>query len=164
MKCFCVLLALFLCLSACASGPAEVSVSTTELVVESFDASESAPGLEAESALPDDASFTVCVENESAARIHGVGFSCEIDGTALPSVLCTLQDGGWVEVGERIEQVFDKDLLPNWFPETFTAKVFVVSAGSVSYCQSEPIAFSPDPGQTYTVTLIGSEEMGYLLR
>lgn len=163
MKRFCILLALFLCLSACASEPTDVSVSTTEPVTEPFDACENTLGLEAEAALPDDASFTVCVENESDARIHGVGFSCEVDGTALPSVLCTLQDGGWVEVGERIAQVFGKDLLPNGFPETFTAKIFVVSAGSVSYCQ-EDWEISPEPEQTYTVTLTGSEEAGYSLR
>ncbi len=163
MKRIYILLVLLLCLSACANDPADASASASELTTVTFDAYENAP-LECESALPDDASFTVCVENESDARIHGVGFSCEVDGTTLPSVLCTLQDGGWVDVGERIEQVFDKELLPDGFPETFTAKVFVVSAGSVSYCQSEPIEFSPMPGQTYTVTLTGSEEAGYRLQ
>lgn len=163
MKRIYILLALLLCLSACANDPADASASATELTTVAFDAYEDAP-LACESALPDDASFTVCVENESGERIHGVGFSCEVDGTTLPSVLCTLPDGGWVEVGERIEQVFDKELLPDGFPETFTAKVFVVSAGSVSYCQSEPVELSPVPGQTYTVTLTGSEEAGYWLQ
>lgn len=163
MKRIYILLALLLCLSACANDSADASASATELTTVAFDAYEDAP-LACESALPDDASFTVCVENESGERIHGVGFSCEVDGTTLPSVLCTLPDGGWVEVGERIEQVFDKELLPDGFPETFTAKVFVVSAGSVSYCQSEPVELSPVPGQTYTVTLTGSEEAGYWLQ
>lgn len=105
--------------------------------------------------------FTVVVENQCDDPIHGIGFEYTLNDTVTDSVLCTVQDGGWVSSGEPIAQVFDAELLGTTSITQFTAKVFVVSAGSAQFCLSDPIDIVPEDSGIYTWALTGNEQEGY---
>lgn len=105
--------------------------------------------------------FTVVVENQCDESIHGIGFEFTLNGISTGSVLCTVQDGGWIETGGEMEQEFDEELLGTALISQFTAKVFVVSAGSAQFCLSDPIDIAPEDGETYTYALTGNEQEGY---
>lgn len=149
-RCF-ILLLMLLCLPGCGTA-AESAEPTTELP-EPVMAEDAAPVQ----------SFTVVVENGCNEAIHGIGFEYQLDGTAMDSVLCTVQDGGWVEPGQPMEQVFDRELLGERSPTQFTARIFVVSAGSAQFCLSQPVELTLEDGGVYTYVLTGNEQEGYWL-
>lgn len=159
---------LLLC-TACAANPslspsADAQAAASEGLSD-LSGQQSDDAVQAEAVQEPVSSFTVRVKNSCSDAIHGIGFECCLNGEPYGSVLCTEQDGGWVDPDGYMEQTFDAE--PFFSGEDlsgFSATVYVVSGESVQFCLEGEIRPSPENGGVYTYELTGSAAEGYRLK